>query len=137
MASIGSLEATAPVNGCVVSYTATVLADAGGGEDSFQLQVVDDGAIVQVETLTVPADGAVHTVSGSLRLKKAPLTGSPGIGLYLADGAQLFDAVDPLEVPCRAFEPEVPTLAGAGTAALVGVLALAAVVVLRRARATA
>jgi len=131
--NLGTLEASAP-QGCVIGYSATVFADAGGGEDSFQLQVVDDGQIVQVETLSVPADGAVHTVAGSFKLRRAPNAATPGIGLYLADGGVLLDAVDPLELACREFEPEVPTLAGAGYVALGSVLALAAILFLRRPR---
>jgi hypothetical protein len=127
---LGSL--TASPDGCVVSYTATVMTASGGGQDGFELQVLDDGRLVRVLQLSAPADGAVHEVPGQFRLSGPPGDESPGIGLYLADNGQILDAMDPFGVPCSVVE--VPALRRNGFLALGGVLALLGLVSLRRPR---
>lgn len=129
--ALGSLELSAP-NGCVVSYAANVMTTVGEGLESFELQIVDDGAITQIVPLTAPADGAVHLVQGAVKLTRFPTQESPGIGVYLVDDGVILDGVDPFHIACGA--PEVPTLAGTGFFALGGVLAGAALVILRRPR---
>lgn len=129
--ALGALELSAP-NGCAVAYSASVVTTLGEGLESFELQVVDDGAITQIVSLTAPADGAVHLVQGAFKLARFPAQESPGIGVYLVDEGLILDAVDPFGVPCSA--PDVPALAGTGFLTLGGVLALAALVMLRRSR---
>lgn len=129
-ASLGQLEA-AP-DGCLVSYTVNIVTAAGGGQDEFELQIADDGRLTRIVPLAAPADGASHVVSGSFWLSGPPGSLTPGIGIYLVDNGSVLDAVDPLGVPCGIVE--VPALAGKGYLALGSVLALVALVSLRRPR---
>ena len=124
---LGSIQSLA-VDRCVLSFTVQVTAEAGGGQDDFRLEVYDDGALVRLVPLSVPADGAVHTVSSAVAL---PVIGQtiPGIGVYLLDD-QLLDSQDPFDASC--VTTEVPTLGAAGLAGLGALLGLAAIVVVRR-----
>lgn len=128
--TLGSIEAVP--NGCLVEYAVTIVTDATGGQDGFELQVADDGRVSQIVPLNAPADGASHRITGQIQLSGPPGDETPGIGLYLVDDGQILDAVDPLGVPCSPLE--VPALGGGGFAALGGVLALAALASLRRLR---
>ena len=119
-------------NGCLVEYAVTIVTDATGGQDGFELQVADDGRVSQIVPLSAPADGASHRITGQIQLSGPPGDETPGIGLYLVDAGQILDAVDPLGVPCSPLE--VPALGGNGYVALGGVLALAGLLSLRRSR---
>jgi LPXTG-motif cell wall-anchored protein len=126
---VGAIQGLA-VNQCVLTYSLQVTADAGGGTDTFRLDVWDDGLLVRSVPLSVPADGAVHAVSGTVAVPPINQT-TPGLGVYLVDAA-ILDAEDPFASTCVAFEiPTAQTVGLAGLGALVG---LAAVVVLRRRR---
>lgn len=124
---LGSIQSLA-VDRCVLTFTVQVTAEAGGGQDDFRIDIYDDLALVRQVPLSVPADGAVHSVSGSVTL---PVIGqsAPGIGVYLVDD-QLLDSQDPFDASC--VTTEVPTLGTAGLAGLGALLGLAAIVVVRR-----
>jgi hypothetical protein len=124
---LGSIQ-TLSVDRCVLSFSVQATAEALGGEDAFRLEIYDDGALVRVAPLSIPADGAVHTVAGTVEL---PLVSQavPGIGVVLADD-QLLDLEDPFPATC--VPTEVPTLGRAGLAGLGALLGLAAIAVVRR-----
>jgi hypothetical protein len=125
--TLGAIQSLA-VQGCVLSYTLQVTADAGGGTDSFSLQVWDESAIVREALLAVPADGAVHTVAGTIHLP--PISQSKaGIGVYLVDGA-ILDVEDPFAASCVPFE--IPAASRAGIAGFGLLLTAAALFALRR-----
>ena len=113
---------------CVLTFTLQVTADAGGGTDNFRLEVWDENALVRSVPLSVPADGAVHTVSGAVALP--PISqATPGIGVLLAD-ATLLDVEDPVAASCAAFE--IPAANPLGLASLAALLLAAGLVVVRR-----
>jgi len=124
---LGSIESLA-VDRCLLSFTVQVTAEAGGGTDDFRVEVYDDGQLIRVVPLSVPADGAVHEVSSSVDL---PVIGQqiPGIGVYLVDD-QVLDVEDPFDATCVL--TEVPTLGSAGLAGLGALLGVAALVAVRR-----
>jgi len=124
---LGSIESLS-VARCVLSFTVQVTADAGGGQDDFRLELYDDGQLVRLVPLSVPADGAVHTVSGTVGLPQISQA-TAGIGVVLVDD-QMLDIEDPFPAACLL--TEVPTLGSAGLAGLGALLGLAAVVVVRR-----
>lgn len=127
---LGAIQSLS-VDRCVLSFQLQVTADAGGGTDSFQLEVWDEGQPVRALTLSVPADGAVHGVAGTITLPPISQT-NPGIGVVLADGAPL-DIEDPFAASCAPFE--IPSTSPVGLAGL-GTLLLAAGLVVVRRRAT-
>ena len=129
--ALGDLVVSSP-EGCVVAYTLQVLTERGAGNDAFELQLFDDGALVQVEALSAPADGAVHALAGAIHLRHPVSQTSPGIGVYLVDSGAILDFVDPASVACGFVE--IPTLDSAGAWILVGLLLASALVVLRRPR---
>ena len=65
--ALGDLTSDSPA-GCSVAYTLQVLTEIGAGSDTFELQVYDDGALIQVEALSAPADGLVHDFAGTHRV---------------------------------------------------------------------
>lgn len=129
--AVGSLVATP--DGCLIDYSIAIVTDGGGGSDAFEIQVADDGQVVQIIPLSAPADGQQHQVTGSFRLGRQPGHETPGIGLYLIDDGHVLDILDPLGgIGCSPLE--VPALDRGGFAALGGLLALAAFFALRRLR---
>lgn len=129
---VGAIQSLA-VEACVLSFGLQVTADAGGGTDSFQLEVWDDGRLVRSLALAVPADGAVHSVSGTIGLP--PISqATPGIGVVLADAVRL-DLEDPFAASCVPYE--VPAASPAGLAGLTLLLLAAGLVVVRRRAARA
>jgi hypothetical protein len=126
---LGDLTVSSP-QGCTLSYAVQVFTESGGGDDSFELQVVDDGEIVLIHPLTAPADGAVHQLSGSIRLGRSVSQAFPGVGVYLIDTGVILDAVDPVDIVCGVVE--IPTLGSAGAWLLGGLLLACGFVVLRR-----
>jgi hypothetical protein len=128
--NLGSL--TAAPDGCVIGFTATVRTEAGGGVDSFEVQLFDDGQQIDLRALTAPADGQVHAVEGEFQLSGPIGTNTPGVGLYLVDNGQTLDLIDPFGTPCPPLE--VPTLGRGGVAALAGLLAIASLALLARRR---
>ena len=129
--ALGDLVVSSPA-GCTVAYSLQVLTENGAGSDTFELQVFDDGALIQVEALSAPADGAVHALSGTIGLQHPVSQANPGIGVYLVDSGVILDFVDPADVVCGFVE--IPTLDSAGAWILVGLLLASALVVLRRPR---
>jgi hypothetical protein len=125
--TVGAISSAA-VDGCVLSYALQVTADAGGGTDTFRLEVWDDQVLVRQVNLGVPADGAVHAVSGTVDLPPVR-QGIPGIGVYLVDATTL-DVEDPLPATCVAFE--IPAAGRAGIAGLGALILIAGFVALRR-----
>ena len=128
--SLGSIAATP--DGCRIAFTITIVTDPGGGTDSFELQVADDGLVIQTIPLSAPADGNSHEVTGSFWLAMSPGNATPGIGLYLLDDGNVLDILDPLPVGCSPLE--VPAVGSRGFATLGMLLAASALVVLRRTR---
>jgi len=131
--SLGDLAVSSP-EGCTLAYAVQVFTDAGTGDDTFELQVVDDGVIVSVRSLSAPADGAIHQLSGTLQLNHAVSQAIPGVGVYLVDDGTILDAVDPVVLGCGIVE--IPTLDTAGAWLLGGLLLACGLVVLRRPRPT-
>lgn len=129
--TLGDLAITSSEN-CSLAYAIQVFTDSGQGNDDFEIQVVDDGAIVQILALSAPADGAIHQLSGTLRLKAPVSQQVPGIGVYLVDSGVILDAVDPLPISCGFVD--IPTLDATGTWILGSLLLASALVVLRRPR---
>jgi len=129
--TLGDLTVTSPEN-CSLAYSLQVFTDAGVGNDDFELQVFDDGAIVRVLALSAPADGALHQLSGTFQLDRPISQQIPGIGVYLVDSGVILDAVDPLNITCGVVE--IPTLGTTGAWLLGGLLMASALVVLRRPR---
>lgn len=127
--ALGDLAVSSP-EGCVVAYTLQVQTESGGGNDTFELQLFDDGELVQVEALSAPADGAVHALTGTIHLHQAVSQVSPGLGVYLVDSAAFLDFVDPAPVSCGFVE--IPTLGSVGAWILGGLLLASALVLLRR-----
>jgi hypothetical protein len=128
--NLGSLSATP--TGCVIDFTATVRTEAGGGVDSFEVQLFDDGQLIATQLLTATADGQTHDVAGQFQLSGPPGTVTPGVGLYLVDNDQTLDLIDPLGTPCGPLE--VPALDRRGIVALAGLLAVASLALLSRRR---
>jgi len=124
---LGSIDSLS-VARCVLSFTVQVTAEVGAGNDDFRLEVYDDGRLVRLVPLSVPADGAVHSVSGTVGLPQISQA-APGIGVVLVDD-QMLDIEDPFPASCVL--TEVPTLGSAGLAGLGALLGLAAIVVVRR-----
>jgi hypothetical protein len=129
--ALGDLVVSSPES-CVVAYTLQVQTESGGGNDAFELQLFDDGELVQVEALSAPADGAVHALAGAIHLQHPVAQTSPGIGVYLVDSGAILDFVDPASVTCGFVA--IPTLDSAGAWILGGLLLASALVVLRRPR---
>jgi hypothetical protein len=127
--ALGDLAVSSPEN-CVVAYTLQVQSEGGGGNDTFELQLFDDGALVQAEALSAPADGAVHALTGTIHLHQAVSQVNPGLGVYLVDSGAILDFVDPAPVSCGFVE--IPTLDAVGAWILGGLLLASALVVLRR-----
>ena len=128
--TVGSIVAVP--HGCLIEYTVSIVTDTGGGSDTFEIQVADDGAVVQTIPLQAPADGLTHQLTGSFQLTRPPGDETPGIGLYLVDDGSVLDILDPLGgVGCS---PDVPALGGRGVVALAGLLAVTALFALRRLR---
>lgn len=124
---VGSIQSLA-ADGCVLSFQLQVTADAGGGSDGFRLEVYDEGRLLRVAQLSVPADGAVHGVAGTVSLP--PISqATPGIGVVLADAAVL-DIEDPVAASCAPYE--VPAAGSAGLAGLAALLVVAGLVAVRR-----
>lgn len=124
---VGAIQSLA-ADRCVLTFALQVTADAGGGTDDFRLEVWDEGALVRSVPLSVPADGAVHTVSGAVGLP--PISqAAPGIGVVLAD-ASLLDVEDPVAAACAPFE--VPAASPLGLASLAAALLVAGLFVVRR-----
>ena len=129
---VGAIQSLA-ADRCVLSFALQVTADAGGGTDDFRLEIYDDQRLVRSVALSVPADGGVHGVSGTVGLP--PISQSaPGIGVVLADAAVL-DFEDPFLVTCAPFE--VPATNAAGLVGLAALLVAAGLVVVRRRAAQA
>ena len=127
---VGAIQSLS-VSRCVLSYQLQVTADAGGGTDTFRLEVYDEGQLVRAVTLSVPADGAVHGVAGTIGLP--PISqAAPGIGVVLSD-ATVLDIEDPFVASCVPLE--VPAVGPFGLAGLTTLLLVAGLVVVRR-RAT-
>ena len=131
----GDLSAAYTYGNCgQFSYSATVTTDAGGGTDDFALEIWDDGLLMDTIALSAPADGGVHTVSGTYDIAFPVGTVAPGLGLFLMDGATL-DYIDPFT--CESAQA-IPTMGGWGLAVLILLLAAAgAFFVLRRRLPTA
>ncbi len=124
---VGAIQSLA-ADRCVLTFALQVTADAGGGTDSFRLEVWDEGALVRSVPLSVPADGAVHSVNGAVALP--PISqATPGIGVLLAD-ATLLDVEDPVAAACAPFE--VPAASPLGLASLAAALLVAGLFVVRR-----
>jgi len=129
---VGSIQALT-ADRCVLSFLLQVTADAGGGSDDFRLEVYDEGQLIRVAQLSVPADGGVHILPGTLSLP--PISqASPGIGVVLADAAVL-DIQDPVAATCAPYE--VPAAGPAGLAGLAALLVVAGLVAVRRRAARA
>ena len=128
--AVGSIVASP--TGCLIEFTVSIVTESGGGSDAFEIQVADDGQIVQTIPLQAPADGQAHEVTGAFRLAQPPGNETPGIGLYLVDDGNVLDILDPLVVGCSPLE--VPALGGRGFVALGGLLAATALLALRRHR---
>lgn len=124
---VGAIQSLA-ADRCVLTFTLQVTADAGGGTDDFRLEVWDEGALVRSVPLSVPADGAVHAVSGAVGLP--PISqAAPGIGVVLAD-ASMLDVEDPVAASCAPFE--IPAANPLGLAGLAAALLVAGLFVVRR-----
>ena len=132
--ALGSLTISSPAE-CTLAYTLQVLTESGSGADTFELQIFDDGNLVQIQPLSAPADGAVHALSGDLRLQHPVSQTSPGLGVYLVDSSVILDFADPVDIVCGFVE--IPTLDSAGMWILTGLLLASALVVFRRSRRTA
>jgi hypothetical protein len=128
---LGSLTVTAS-QACTVAYSLQVQTESGSGDDTFELQLYDDGALIQIATLRAPADGALHTLAGTLQLGQSVSQANPGVGVYLVDSAASLDFVDPAPVTCGAVE--IPTIDTVGAFLLGGLLLASALLVLRRSR---
>ena len=127
---VGAIQSLA-ADRCVLTFTLQVTADAGGGTDDFRLEVWDEGALVRSVPLSVPADGAVHAVSGAVGLP--PISqATPGIGVVLAD-ATMLDVEDPVAAAVRRSRSRPPS--PLGLAGLAAALLVAGLFVVRR-RAT-
>lgn len=127
--SLGNLAVSSPA-GCFVAYTLQVQTEIGSGDDAFELQIFDDGLLIQTQPLSAPADGGVHALAGSLQLQHVVSQANPGIGVYLVDSGVILDFVDPADVGCGLVE--IPTLDSAGAWILGALLLASALVVLRR-----
>jgi hypothetical protein len=125
--TLGAIQSLS-VSGCVLSFALQVTADAGGGTDTFALQVWDESVLVREAQLAVPADGAVHNVAGTIHLPPISQT-KAGIGVYLVDGP-ILDVEDPFAATCVPFE--IPAASRAGIASLGLLLTAAALFALRR-----
>jgi hypothetical protein len=124
---VGAIQSLS-VSRCVLSYQLQVTADAGGGTDAFRLEVYDEGQLVRAVTLSVPADGAVHGVAGTIGLP--PISqAAPGIGVVLSD-ATVLDIEDPFVASCVPLE--VPAVGPFGLVGLTTLLLVAGLVVVRR-----
>jgi hypothetical protein len=129
--ALGDLTIAAP-SGCAVPYSLQVVTEVAQGNDDFELQVYDDGALVQVESLSAPSDGELHEFSGTIRLDRPVSQTSPGIGVYLVDSDVILDFVDPVPVACGVVE--IPTLGSVGAWILGAMLLASGFAVLRRPR---
>ena len=129
--TLGSLEATSPA-ACIIAYSLQVQTEIGAGDAGFDLQIFDDSDLVQTLSLSAPADGAVHSLAGSLTLQHPVSQTSPGVGVYLVDSGAILDFVDPLDIVCGV--AEIPTLDTAGMWILAGLLLASALVLFRRSR---
>ncbi|MEO8274573.1 MAG: hypothetical protein ABI639_00025 [Thermoanaerobaculia bacterium] len=129
--SLGSLSASSPAS-CVLAYSVQVLTDSAPGTDTFELQIFDDGAIAQTQTLSAPADGAVHHLQGTVTIAHPISQSTSGVGVYLVDDGAILDFADPVGIICGAVD--IPTLDALGTSVLAGALLLSALVLMRRRR---
>lgn len=129
--SVGNLAASSPGN-CAVAYTVQVQTEIGPGSDSFELQIYDDAALLQTQTLSAPADGAVHSLSATVRIEQPVSQTTPGVGIYLVDSGAILDFVDPVDVTCGL--AEIPALEPAGALLLGGLIFASALFLLRRRR---
>ena len=129
--ALGDLVVSSPAS-CAVGYTLQVQTELGSGDDTFELQIYDDGLLIQSQPLSAPADGGVHALAGSLQLQHAVSQASPGIGVYLVDSGVILDFVDPADVVCGLVE--IPTLDTVGAWILGGLLLASALIVMRRPR---
>ncbi len=124
---VGSLQSLA-ADRCVLSFVLQVTADAGGGNDDFRLEVYDEGQLIRVAQLEVPANGALYLLPGSLSLP--PISqATPGIGVVLVDDTVL-DIEDPVAASCAPYE--VPAVGHPGLAGLAALLVVAGLVAVRR-----
>lgn len=138
------------VNGCYVLITGTVTTNPVGGIVLAWVNVWDDGNHLQAISIPVPGDGGTHPYTASYQQLDPVLQGATGVGFYLEDGpgtsyTTTYDSdgsYNDLSDVCTGPAPDisgfdataVPTLGQIGLAVLVGLLALAAVVVMMRRR---
>jgi len=138
------------VNGCYVLITGTVTTYPVGGQVLAWVNVWDDGNHLQAIAIPVPGDGGTHPYEALYQQLDPVLQGATGVGFYLEDGpgtdaTTTFDAdgnYNDLSDVCTGPAPDIsgfdataiPTLGQIGLAVLVGLLALAAVLVMMRRR---
>lgn len=138
------------VNGCYVLITGTVTTFPVGGQVLAYVNVWDDGNHLQAIAIPVPGDGGTHAYEALYQQLDPVLQGATGVGFYLEDGPYLdytttFDSngsYNDLSDVCTGPAPDIsgfdataiPTLGQIGLVALIGLLALAAVVVMMRRR---
>lgn len=124
---VGAIQSLA-VERCVLTVALQVTADAGGGTDSFRIEVWDEGNLVRSLPLSVPADGGSHAVQAAVTLP--PISqATPGIGVVLAD-ATVLDIEDPFAASCAPFE--IPAANPLGLASLAALLLVAGLLLVRR-----
>lgn len=139
------------VNGCYLLLTGTVTTNPVGGTVQAGINFWDDGNFIAGIALSFPGDGGTHPYIASYQQMSPVLQGAVGLGIYLENEAgpaatTTYDSEgnynDVSEV-CTGPAPDIsgfdatsiPTLGQFGLAALVGLLALAAVMVMMRRRA--
>lgn len=118
---------------CGLSIQGSVTTDAGGGTDTFTMQIVDEGAVIASRDFAFPADGAAHPFATEFSFQHifvgdtyALWINDPG-GLGLVQFPEIF----PIE-SCTI--QNIPTLSKAGAAGFGLLLAGAAAAVLVRRR---
>jgi len=138
------------VNGCYLLMTGTVTTNPVGGTVSAWVSVFDDGVPLGSAQVKVPGDGGTHAYQASYQQLVPVNQSAPGVGVVLVDApgnsfTVIFDIEDPytdISDVCTGPAPDIsgfdataiPTLGQIGLALLVGLLALAAVVVMMRRR---
>lgn len=118
---------------CSVIMQGQVTTDVGGGNDTFDLRITDEGAVIASQTFSLPADGGVYPVATTFHLQHIFVNDDYGVTIDDPGGVGLFEFPDFIPIGGCTIQ-NIPTLSTAGVAGFGLLLAGAAAAVLVRRR---
>jgi len=118
---------------CGLSIGGTVVTDAGGGTDTFTLQITDEGAVIASQDFAYPADGAAHPFATEFSFQHIFVGENYGLTIVDPGGLGLVEFPDLFPLESCSIQ-NIPTLSTAGVAGFGLLLAGAAAAVLVRRR---